>query len=160
MAYVPHEARSDAAIVALACDQLVMHPRAVLGGSGAYEPSAEEIQAVRQTIRKELAPRKGRSWSLVAAMIDPHLNVFRATGWATARRGILLRRRVGRAVGAGQVGKGRADYHARHPAETHRHAGRRVPPGQPSGREFCPVQAILRPGERSRCWSSRAGPTF
>ena len=77
VAYVPHEARSDAAIVALACDQLVMHPRAVLGGSGAYEPSAEEVQAVRQTIRKELAPRKGRSWSLVAAMIDPRLNVFR-----------------------------------------------------------------------------------
>jgi membrane-bound ClpP family serine protease len=79
VAYVPVEARSDAAIVALACDQLVMHPRAVLGGSGAYEPSAEEVQQVRQAIRKELAPRKGRSWSLVAAMIDAHLNVFRAS---------------------------------------------------------------------------------
>ena len=43
VAYVPAEARSDAAIVALACDQLVMHPRAVLGGSGAIEPSAAEI---------------------------------------------------------------------------------------------------------------------
>ena len=43
VAYVPHEARSDAAIVALACDQLVVHPRAVLGGSGAYEPTADEI---------------------------------------------------------------------------------------------------------------------
>jgi membrane-bound ClpP family serine protease len=27
----------------------------------------------------ELAPRKGRSWSLVAAMVDPHLAVHRAT---------------------------------------------------------------------------------
>jgi membrane-bound serine protease (ClpP class) len=79
VAYVPHEARSEAAVVALACDQLVMHPGAVLGGSGAYEPSADEVQAVRQTIQKELAPRKGRSWSLWAAMIDRHLNVFRAT---------------------------------------------------------------------------------
>ena len=79
VAYVPHEARSDAAVVALACDQLVMYPRAVLGGSGAYEPSAEEIAQARQVIRKELAPRKGRSWSLMAAMIDPHLSVFRAT---------------------------------------------------------------------------------
>jgi len=79
VAYVPVEARSDAALVALACDQLVMHPRAVLGGSGAYEPSAEEVNLVRRAIRKGLAPRKGRSWSLMAAMIDPHLNVFRAT---------------------------------------------------------------------------------
>lgn len=79
VAYVPQEARSDAAVVALACDQLVMHPRAVLGGSGAYEPSAEEIDQARQVIRKELAPRKGRGWSLMAAMIDPHLSVFRAT---------------------------------------------------------------------------------
>jgi membrane-bound ClpP family serine protease len=79
VAYVPVEARADAALVALACDQLVMHPRAVLGGSGAYEPSAEEIEQVRRSIRKELAPRKGRSWSLMAAMIDPHSNVFRAT---------------------------------------------------------------------------------
>ena len=79
VAYVPVQARSDAAIVALACDQLVMHPRAVLGGSGAYEPSPDEVQQVSRTIHKELAPRKGRSWSLLAAMIDPHLNVFPAT---------------------------------------------------------------------------------
>jgi membrane-bound serine protease (ClpP class) len=79
VAYVPHEARADAAIVALACDQIVMHPQAVLGGSGAYEPSAEEVRQVSQTIRKELAPRKGRSWSLPVAMIDRRLNVFRAT---------------------------------------------------------------------------------
>lgn len=79
VAYVPHEARADAAVVAMACDQLVMHPRAVLGGSGADEPSPDAVAAARQTIRKELAPRKGRSWSLWAAMIDPHLNVARAT---------------------------------------------------------------------------------
>lgn len=79
VAYVPNEARSDAAIVALACDHLVMHPQAVLGGSGAYELSKEEIEQVRQTIHKKLAPRKGRSWSLEAAMIDPQLTVFSAT---------------------------------------------------------------------------------
>jgi membrane-bound serine protease (ClpP class) len=54
-----------------------MHRAAVLGGSGAYEPSAEEIRIVEQTIRKQLAPRKMRSWSLMAALVDPHLNVFR-----------------------------------------------------------------------------------
>lgn len=79
VAYVPHEALSDAAVVALACDQLVTSPRAILGGSGAYEPSAEEVARARDVIRKEIAPRKGRSWSLMAAMIDKNLSVFRAT---------------------------------------------------------------------------------
>lgn len=85
VAYVPREARADAAIIALACDQLVMHPRAVLGGSGAYEPSADEVAQIRQTIRKQLAPRKGRSWSLMTAMIDPSLNVFRVSRMGDAR---------------------------------------------------------------------------
>ena len=79
VAYVPNEARSDAAIVALACDQLVVHPGAVLGGSGAIELTAAEISYARDIIHNKLAPRKGRSWSLVAAMIDPNLEVFRAT---------------------------------------------------------------------------------
>ncbi|MEN6407573.1 MAG: NfeD family protein [Thermoguttaceae bacterium] len=79
VAYVPHEARSDAALVALACDQVVVGPSAILGGPGAYELSPDEIEQTCQTIRKALAPRKDRSWSLLAAMIDPRLTVFRAT---------------------------------------------------------------------------------
>jgi membrane-bound ClpP family serine protease len=79
VAYVPQEARADAALVALTCDQLVMDPWAVLGGPGADEPSADDIRFARETIRKALAPHKGRSWSLPAAMIDPRLNVFRFT---------------------------------------------------------------------------------
>jgi membrane-bound ClpP family serine protease len=78
VAYVPNAARSDAAIIALACDQLVVHPRTVLGGSGAHELSPDEVKEVLRVIR-ELAPRKGRSWSLMAAMIDPNLEVYRAT---------------------------------------------------------------------------------
>jgi membrane-bound serine protease (ClpP class) len=78
VAYVPKEARSDAAIVALACDQLIVHPGAVLGGSGAHELSPEEISDVVRTIR-HLTPRKGRSWSLMAAIVDPKLDVYRFT---------------------------------------------------------------------------------
>ena len=48
VAYVPKEARSDAAIVALACDQVVVHPRTVLGGSGAHELSPDEIKDMRR----------------------------------------------------------------------------------------------------------------
>ncbi len=79
VAYVPDQALSDAAVVALACDQLVVRPRTVLGGSGAVEPGKKEIDDAVLTIREKLAPRKGRSWSLMAAMIDPRLNVFRCT---------------------------------------------------------------------------------
>jgi len=79
VAYIPSEARSDAALVALACDQVVMHPRAVLGGPGAYEPSKREIEDASETIRKAIGPHKSRSWSLWAAMIDPDLGVYRST---------------------------------------------------------------------------------
>lgn len=78
VAYIPDEALADAAVVALACDQVVVHPGAMLGGSGASEPSAEEIGDAREAI-KNFAANKGRSWSLVAAMVDPKLNVFHCT---------------------------------------------------------------------------------
>jgi len=75
VAYVPREARGDAALAALACDQLVLGQGATLGGSGAYVLSSEEIENVRHAIHKQLAPRKNRTWSLWAAMFDPQLNV-------------------------------------------------------------------------------------
>ncbi|MEN6457878.1 MAG: NfeD family protein [Thermoguttaceae bacterium] len=78
VAYVPSEARGDAAAVALACDQLVVGPRAILGGPGADEPTPEAIRAARQTIRDALSKEKGRGWSLWAALVDPHLSVYRA----------------------------------------------------------------------------------
>jgi membrane-bound ClpP family serine protease len=79
VAYIPSEARSDAALVAMACDQVVVHANTTLGGAGAYELSRDDIVQIRQTIRRELAPRKGRSWSPIAAMIDPELKVYRMT---------------------------------------------------------------------------------
>lgn len=77
VAFIPNEARGDAAMIAMACDQVVMQPKAVLGGEGEYAFEADEIQQIRQAVRDELAPRKSRSWSLIAAMIDPKLTVFR-----------------------------------------------------------------------------------
>jgi len=78
VAYVPKEARADAALIALACDQVAMHPQAELGGPSVYSLSAEDVRYVRDTIRDENGPWKSRQdrWPLVAAMIDPHLAVF------------------------------------------------------------------------------------
>ncbi len=77
VAYIPDKALSDAAVVALSCDQVVVRRRAQLGGPGEYEPNAAEIEDMRSVISKEIAPRKGRSWSLTAALVDPRLTVYR-----------------------------------------------------------------------------------
>lgn len=79
VAYVPKEARSDAALIALACDQLVVGPRAVLGGSGSYPFSEAEIRETTKVLRDVFSKKKLRSWSLPAAMIDPSLEVYRYT---------------------------------------------------------------------------------
>jgi hypothetical protein len=54
-----------------------MGPRAVLGGPGQPNFTREEVHQARETIRTELAPRKSRSWSLMAAMLDENLEVCR-----------------------------------------------------------------------------------
>jgi membrane-bound ClpP family serine protease len=79
VAYIPKEARCDSALIALACDQIVMHPRAVLGGEGDAVLSQEDIKQIRTVIRDEIAARKTRSWSLPAAMFDPKLSVSQYT---------------------------------------------------------------------------------
>jgi membrane-bound ClpP family serine protease len=76
VAYVPAEARADAAMVALACHQVIMHPRAVLGGPGAREFTRDDVRNAVVAIRDEHGPWRRRSWSLVAALIDPALPVY------------------------------------------------------------------------------------
>lgn len=79
VAYVPAEARGDAALIAVACDQLVMNHDAILGGSGAEEFSPDEVQLARETLRDNMAPKKSRGWSLNAALLDPETRVFKFT---------------------------------------------------------------------------------
>lgn len=79
VAYIPNQALSDAAVIALACDQVVMFPRALLGGPGADELSEVEIAAVREFMQDDLAKKKSRAWSLPAALVDPNLEVYKYT---------------------------------------------------------------------------------
>ena len=76
VAFVPSQARCDAALIALACDDLLMGPKAELGGSGERVLSAEEIADLVEMIRNPEGPWKARPWSLVAAMIDSGLKVY------------------------------------------------------------------------------------
>ena len=86
VAYIPKQARSDAALIAFACDHIVMHENAVLGGPGEYVINEDEAADVRESLRENLARKKSRSWSLFAAMIDPDLDVHRYVskryGWS------------------------------------------------------------------------------
>ena len=76
VAYVSREARADAALIGFACDHLVMNPSAVLGGGGAVEISTEDADDMMSPIR-EIAKRKSKTWSLMASIVDPQLEVHR-----------------------------------------------------------------------------------
>ncbi|HMC10751.1 MAG TPA: hypothetical protein VKH44_05655, partial [Pirellulaceae bacterium] len=76
VAYVPVEASGGAALVALACDQLVMHPEAHLGGKGTVEVDRKTLEAVIVEIKNSPGKNVAHSWSLMAAMIDPSIELF------------------------------------------------------------------------------------
>ncbi len=76
VAYVPVEASGGAALVALACDQLVMQPDAHVGGKGSVELDRSTLDAGTIAIRDSLADHADQSWSLLAALVDPGLEVF------------------------------------------------------------------------------------
>ena len=78
VAYIPTEARSDAAFIALACDQIVMHPDAILGGAGASQLEPNEVELTVKPV-EEIARKKLRSASLAAALIDSNQVVYRYT---------------------------------------------------------------------------------
>jgi len=79
VAYVADDVRGDASLIAVACDEIVMHRDAALGGSGAQAILPDDVRLVRETLRESLAPKKMRSWSLWAALLDPSAKVSRYT---------------------------------------------------------------------------------
>lgn len=85
VAYVPEQARGDAALVALACDELVMRPGAVIGGGGAAAIGDRQGEAIAAAWRGGVARNRGRSWSLPVATVVPGLEVRRAEEAGTGR---------------------------------------------------------------------------
>jgi membrane-bound serine protease (ClpP class) len=87
VAWVPSEALSDAALVALACDELVMAEEAVLGGEGAGALDARSLEALRVAWREGVAKPRDRSWSLPLAVVTPGITVRRYTDVESGRVG-------------------------------------------------------------------------
>ena len=85
VAYVPREARGDAALVALACDEVVMHSAAVLGGEGNAAIGDRQGQAIAEAWRGGVAKVRGRPWSLPVALVVPGVAVSRAVQKGTGR---------------------------------------------------------------------------
>jgi membrane-bound serine protease (ClpP class) len=79
VAYVNREALSDAALVALVCDDLVMHPDATLGGRGEGKNLRDGDLAAARPNLQELFEKIGRDWSLPLALLDPDIEVHRYT---------------------------------------------------------------------------------
>jgi membrane-bound ClpP family serine protease len=76
VAYIDDAARADAAILALACDEIVMRRGAVLGGEGAWQVPEADV-AVTVAAIKPVAQARLRSWSLPAGIVDASLKVSR-----------------------------------------------------------------------------------
>ena len=75
VAYVPHQARSGVALVALACDETAIGPDAILGGDGSKEYTTDEVTGAVEMLTTTLSHRTMRRWSLPAAILDRNLEV-------------------------------------------------------------------------------------
>ncbi|MBI1346657.1 hypothetical protein GC163_10255 [bacterium] len=107
VAYVPREALSGAAIIALGCDEIYMHPTAKLGDAGPievrpgmpFERAPEKILSVLRTELKTMAEHKGRPVALCEAMADRSLKVFQATNRDSGRVTYMSEAELNQAAG-------------------------------------------------------------
>lgn len=89
IAYVPKRVRGGAAMIALACDHLVMHADATIGGPADPEILPEEVEELRATL-EALADERGRDWSVFASVLDPTLTLYRYRNIRTGQVRLML----------------------------------------------------------------------
>ena len=95
VAYIPKEASGVAALVALSCDQLVMHPEARLGGTTGDPIDPERLESISMPIRESLAADSPHTWSLLMALFDPDIEVYRYTNRKTGTERFYCPEEVG-----------------------------------------------------------------
>jgi len=78
VAYVEKQTLGDAAIVAIACDDLVMGIDAKLGGPGAVNPSDEVVESIRPPL-EEICKDQSARWSVPLALVDDEQVVYAYT---------------------------------------------------------------------------------
>lgn len=91
VAYVPEKAISGAAIIAMGCDEIYMHPDAQIGDAGPigmrpgeqFERVPEKQLSLLRTALTTLAEKKGRPPALLMAMADKDMVVYQVTNEKT-----------------------------------------------------------------------------
>ncbi len=97
VAFVPREALSGAAIVALGCDDIVMAPGARLGDAGPiflgedflFRHAPEKVRSDLVALVRQLAEAKGRPPALAEAMVDMDTVVYQWTNAATGEQAYM-----------------------------------------------------------------------
>jgi len=97
VAFVPREALSGAAIVALGCEQIIMAPTAVLGDAGPiflgedslFRHAPEKLRSDLARKIRDLAERRRRPPALAEAMVDMNLTVYEVKNRQTGARAFL-----------------------------------------------------------------------
>lgn len=115
VAFIPATAAGDAALIALACDQIVMVNEAQLGGLGAQGALPAEDQQLLAKLAEEIARQKQRSVSLSAALFDPNLRVFAYTRAGDGFTTYFTEEEFGRQQDQDQWRKGAEVTHAGQP---------------------------------------------
>jgi membrane-bound serine protease (ClpP class) len=82
--YISGEARGDAALIALACQPLLMGRDTTIGGPGSYAITQEGLKKYDELI-DQIAISTNRPAALIRGMLDPESEVFRYTNRKTGR---------------------------------------------------------------------------
>jgi len=94
VAYIPENAMSSAAIIALGCDEIFLKPDAQIGDAGVivetkeggqFERAPEKVLSTLRVTLKDLAEKKGRPAAICEAMSDKDLEVFEVTNQKTGQ---------------------------------------------------------------------------
>ncbi len=94
IAFIPREALSGAAVVALGCDEIYLHPEAYMGDVGVLIMGEDSLfryaeEKVRTNIAhqlRELASARGRPPALAEAMVNMELVVYQVTNRQTGEQ--------------------------------------------------------------------------
>ena len=80
--FVSGRALADAALIAVACRPLYLHPDARLGGPGAVVPRGDELADLEEAIER-ISQDASRPSALLRGLLDPSLDVYRYTNRRT-----------------------------------------------------------------------------
>ncbi|MCH5377865.1 MAG: peptidase, partial [Planctomycetes bacterium] len=115
VAYIPDEALSGAAVVALGCDEIYMQPDALMGDVGViimgedsmFRYAEEKIRTHIASQLRDLAEAKGRPPALAEAMVNMDLVVYQVTNRRTGRQTYMSQQEIDAAGDPEQWEKGK-----------------------------------------------------